>query len=602
MTLAPLASLSLAGAMFAADAPPSAKVLSLAKPRRPRCAISPRWNRRSGRSRRPRGGSSRRAPATCRSSTATATYQRTTANFAPRPGRAPDERQRTAAPPAVERPDLQLLHTSAPRATQLIYDFGLTSGRWRSASASRDAASWNRRAIENQTLLDVRRAYFQGRAQRDLVAVAEEAVRNQEKHLEQSAGAGAGRHPPRHRLGDGADRAGQRARAAGRRPEQLRGRRRRSWRRRWACRVGRRLRAGRRRAPADRRRGRRRRRRWRRARWRHRPELANLASQRTGAGADGRRRCAAATAPASARSPTRSRRGSSSTALVPNWYVGLTLNWGIFQGGYTHGQVREAKGDLRASAARRRRCACRSRSTSSRRRLGVQAAKATITAAEEALVNARDQLSLAEARYKQGLGSVIELGRRAGRLHDRGGAGGAGAVRAGGGARAAAGRAGGAMSDDERDGEASWVGRRRLRRRGVDRASRRAARPRRRAGGRRGGREAGRARRARPIASIPVVVDRRRPCATCPSTSTGSARVTAYKTVTVHAQVDGRLDKVVFREGQAVKKGELLAQIDPRPFADPAAPGRGGARARHGAARRRASATSSATQRSARSS
>ena len=42
-------------------------------------------------------------------------------------------------------------------------------------------------------------------------------------------------------------------------------------------------------------------------------------------------------------------------------------------------------------------------------RLGVQAAKATITAAEEALVNARDQLSLAEARYKQGLGSVIEL-------------------------------------------------------------------------------------------------------------------------------------------------------------------------------------------------
>ena len=40
----------------------------------------------------------------------------------------------------------------------------------------------------------------------------------------------------------------------------------------------------------------------------------------------------------------------------------------------------------------------------------MQAAKATITAAEEALVNARDQLSLAEGRYKQGLGSVIELG------------------------------------------------------------------------------------------------------------------------------------------------------------------------------------------------
>src|SRR3954471_766229 len=46
----------------------------------------------------------------------------------------------------------------------------------------------------------------------------------------------------------------------------------------------------------------------------------------------------------------------------------------------------------------------------------------------------------------------------------------------------------------------------------------------------------------------------------------GLGTVTAYKTVTVRSQVDGRLDEVIFREGQAVKKGDVLAQIDPRPF------------------------------------
>jgi len=46
----------------------------------------------------------------------------------------------------------------------------------------------------------------------------------------------------------------------------------------------------------------------------------------------------------------------------------------------------------------------------------------------------------------------------------------------------------------------------------------------------------------------------------------GLGTVTAYKTVNIHAQVAGRLEKVMFREGQAVKQGEVLAQIDPRPF------------------------------------
>jgi multidrug efflux system membrane fusion protein len=46
----------------------------------------------------------------------------------------------------------------------------------------------------------------------------------------------------------------------------------------------------------------------------------------------------------------------------------------------------------------------------------------------------------------------------------------------------------------------------------------------------------------------------------------GLGNVIAYKTVTVKTQVDGRLDKVLFKEGQAVKAGDVLAQVDPRPF------------------------------------
>ena len=73
-------------------------------------------------------------------------------------------------------------------------------------------------------------------------------------------------------------------------------------------------------------------------------------------------------------------------------------------------------------------------------------------------------------------------------------------------------------------------------------------------------RQAAAANRPTPVQVTPVQQK------TVPVFLTALGTVTAYNTVTLHSRVDGQLLQVNFQEGQAVRKGQLLLQIDPRPY------------------------------------
>jgi len=78
-------------------------------------------------------------------------------------------------------------------------------------------------------------------------------------------------------------------------------------------------------------------------------------------------------------------------------------------------------------------------------------------------------------------------------------------------------------------------------------------------GGRRGGGDAA-ARGPLPVAVAAVRTE------DFPLYQNALGNVAARNTVTVRPRVDGQLARVLFREGEIVKAGDLLAEIDPRPF------------------------------------
>jgi multidrug efflux system membrane fusion protein len=77
----------------------------------------------------------------------------------------------------------------------------------------------------------------------------------------------------------------------------------------------------------------------------------------------------------------------------------------------------------------------------------------------------------------------------------------------------------------------------------------------------------GQSQQSRPSGPAPIVVTAtpvKR--ADFPIVLQSIGQVQAYNTVLVRARVDGQIMKIAFSEGQMVKQGDLLAQIDARPF------------------------------------
>jgi len=124
---------------------------------------------------------------------ASAQYQRTTGNIPVRPGYNSSNAAQSAANTTANTQSATWdptfnAYTFGASASQLIYDFGQTSERWRSSEANVASAVDSERANQIQIVSNVRKAYFQARAQKDLVAVANDAVKNQQRHLDQIDG------------------------------------------------------------------------------------------------------------------------------------------------------------------------------------------------------------------------------------------------------------------------------------------------------------------------------------------------------------------------------------------------------------------------------
>jgi outer membrane protein len=291
-------------------------------------------------------------------------------------------------------------------ATQLIYDFGQTWERYKAADLNTDAQRFTERTTTLSIVLNVRRAYFAARANKELVDVAKETLDDQNRHLVQVQGMVTVGTQPLIAL------AQQKAAVANALVQLITAQNNYETSKAQLNQAtgvaggtdydvsdedmpaladeDQTLEVLVRKAVAA------------------RPELAALSKEREGSEAS-LSSARGTYGPSIVASGSVTEVGLNLQQLVPNWAVGVGLTWPIFQGGLTRGLVHQEEGQMASFDAQRAVEELQVRLDVDTARLAVRAAKATIGAVDDALTSAREQLRLAEQRYATGVGNIIEL-------------------------------------------------------------------------------------------------------------------------------------------------------------------------------------------------
>ncbi len=292
------------------------------------------------------------------------------------------------------------------RANQLIYDFGQRSNRFEASNAQLAAQRQSERETRQQVALNVRTTFFSAQAAKVLVSVNQEALANQQRHLQQATQfVNAGTRPPIDVVQERANVANAQRQLINAQNDYTTGKARLNQAMGLETDLDFEVASG----------------------WMpevageaqplaallleaeaNRPEIARLAEQV-------RAQELSLAAQRSAGAPTlNGSAGLGDSGLLlgrpgTSWQAGISLSWPLFTGGAVRAGISEAEANLEGIRAQVATLRQQVRLELTEATLAIGSQKAAIRAAQESVRNAAERLKLAEGRYAAGVGNIIEL-------------------------------------------------------------------------------------------------------------------------------------------------------------------------------------------------